>query len=296
MSEEELIISVYCLVDEKYKEIVGNGSLRKRGPDPALRDAEVLTMLIVGEYLGLGSDKGIWAYFCRHYKAWFPKLGHRTAFTRQSANLYGIFNTMQEFFGKILNQDNDLYLFDGFPIPTCHIKRYKRSRLFKEEGGVGYCAAKDMKYFGFKGHLLMTPQGVTKCISIASAQIDERDVLPEVVEGLTGDIIADKGLIRPELKESLEKQGLFLHTPLRKNMKDTRPKALVHQMMNVRRRIETVIGQLTDRFKIQKIRAKDTWHLLCKIRRKILAHTVSFFLNQKINPDTPLQLEKLLAY
>jgi hypothetical protein len=29
----------------------------KRGPAPSLTDIEVLTMLMVGEYLGLGSDK-----------------------------------------------------------------------------------------------------------------------------------------------------------------------------------------------------------------------------------------------
>jgi hypothetical protein len=45
--------------------------------------------------------------------------------------------------------------------------------------------------------------------------------------------------------------------------------------MNARRKIETVIGQLTERFHIQKISAKDTWHLLSKIRRKICAHTIA---------------------
>jgi hypothetical protein len=48
--------------------------------------------------------------------------------------------------------------------------------------------------------------------------------------------------------------------------------------MNVRRKIETVIGQLVERFNIQKIRAKDTWHLLSKIRRKICSYTISPFI------------------
>jgi hypothetical protein len=50
--------------------------------------------------------------------------------------------------------------------------------------------------------------------------------------------------------------------------------------MNVRRKIETVIGQLAERFSIQKIRAKDMWHLLSKIRRKICSHTIAVFIGE----------------
>jgi hypothetical protein len=277
------------------KNMLGDQKLRKRGPSPALTDAEVLTILIVGEYLGLGNDKKIWATFKRRWNVWFPGLGCRTSFTRQSANLWAIQNKIQEELSSKLSENKDLFLFDGFPIPTCHIKRYKRSKLFKQEGAVGYCAAKDEKYFGFKGHLLITPEGVAKKLSVAAANIDERDVLPEVAEGIRGDVIADKGLIRPALTRELADQGLNLHTPLRKNMDDPRPRSFVNKIMDIRRKVETVIGQLAERFHIQAIRAKDTWHLMAKVGRKILAHTVCFFINQTVNPLAPLQLENLLA-
>ena len=159
---------------------------------------------------------------------------------------------------------------------------------------MGYCAAKDEKYFGFKGHIVITQEGVAKRISVAAANIDERDVLPEVAEGIKGDIIADKGLIRPSLTTELADQGLNLHIPLRKNMHDPRPRSFVNKIMDVRRKVETVIGQVADRFHIQTIRAKDTWHLMAKVRRRILAHTVCFFINSPINPRAPLQLENLL--
>jgi hypothetical protein len=65
------------------------------------------------------------------------------------------------------------------------------------------------------------------------------------------------------LKQRLrEEKGVNLQTALRKNMKENRPKSFINQIVNVRRKIETVIGQLTERFNIQKIRAKDIWHLL----------------------------------
>jgi RNase P subunit RPR2 len=61
-------------------------------------------------------------------------------------------------------------------------------------------------------------------------------------------------------------------------MQENRPKTFINRIMNVRRKIETVIGQLTERFNIQKIRAKDTWNLLSKIKRKICSHTLSVFI------------------
>jgi len=47
-------------------------------------------MEIVCEYLGLGKDKRIYDYFKRQWLAWFPKLGDRTTFTRQCANLWHV--------------------------------------------------------------------------------------------------------------------------------------------------------------------------------------------------------------
>lgn len=296
MPIENFIIMTYLFVDKYFKKISQNVTLRTRGEAPALSDVEVITMEIVGEYLGFGSDKQIWSYFKQHWIGHFPKLGCRTSFVRQSANLMTVKHLLQEHISAELTQDKDLFLFDGFPIPICHIKRYKRSKTnLRSCGGVGYCAAKDEKYFGFKGHLLITQEGVTKIMDITPANIDERDILPELANNIFGDIIADKGLIRPSLTEYLVNNGVNLHTPLRSNMHDSRPKELLSQMMNVRRIVETTIGQLVARFKIQSIRAKDLWHLSAKVGRKILAHTICFAINKTINIDNPLQLDRLLA-
>jgi hypothetical protein len=83
------------------------------------------------------------------------------------------------------------------------------------------------------------------------------DMLLEITQGLKELLIGDKGYIRPSLKEELARQALDLQTPLRKNMQDPRPKAAVSQLMKARRLVETVIGQLTERFHIEKVRARD---------------------------------------
>ena len=72
MSTEDFIISVYCLVDDNYQEIIVN-KLRSKGPKPKLSDAEVITMQIVGEFLGLNHDKQIWKYFKYSLVRMFPQ-------------------------------------------------------------------------------------------------------------------------------------------------------------------------------------------------------------------------------
>jgi len=279
---EDFIIKTYVLVDDFLEKFP---TLRRRGPSPHLADSEVITMEIVGEFLGRGSDKEIYDYFRTHWLSWFPKIGCRTAFTRQLANLWSVKMQFQKEMVHRIAPDNALFLFDGIPIPTCDPKRVSYRNQFYGTGGFGYCAAKDKQYFGFKGHAVINQQGLILNFTFAPANIDERDVLPELVTKNKGMLIADKGLIRPELRELLASQDLNLQTPLRKNMRDPRPKSLVYQMMNVRRLIETAFGQLTYRFNIQSIRAKDLWHLTAKVGRKVLAHTIAFFFASSLKFD-----------
>ncbi|MDR0553062.1 MAG: IS982 family transposase [Holosporales bacterium] len=235
-----------------------------------------MTMEIVGEFLGFGSDKAIYEYFKNHWLAWFPRLGCRTTFTRQCANLSFI---KEEFYKYLSNKyiKNDLLLFDGFPIPTCNPKRVRSKNPLYGEASFGYCAAKDKKYFGFKGNLLINQDGLIVNFEMTPANGDEQEALLDLaIPGTT--VIADKGLLGNPLKEKLKEMNVEIQTPLRKNMKETRSKHFVYKIMNIRRKIETVIGQLTERFNIQRIRAKDTWHLLSKVRRKLCAHVFAFTL------------------
>lgn len=56
MPLEDSIIKTYVLVDDF---LAMYPILRKRGPSPQLTDTEVITMEIVGEFLGRGSDTGL---------------------------------------------------------------------------------------------------------------------------------------------------------------------------------------------------------------------------------------------
>ncbi len=87
---EDFIISVYCLVDNELKKLIRERPLRARGFAPKLSDAEVITMDIVGEFMGKNTDKGIWQYFKTDWQAWFLGLGSCSNYVKQSANLWQV--------------------------------------------------------------------------------------------------------------------------------------------------------------------------------------------------------------
>ena len=175
-----------------------------------------------------------------------------------------------------------LSIIDGFPIPVCGFRRAYFSKLFKDTAEYGFCASKALRYFGFKGHLLIDQSGLILDCTVAPANVDERDMIFEMSSEVAPDLLGDKGYIcKKETTLALEAENITLHTPLRGNMKDNRPKKFVQKLNNTRRLIETVIGQLTERFNIEKVRARDLWHLTVRIGRKLLAHTVNCSLNYK---------------
>ena len=139
---------------------------------------------------------------------------------------------------------------------------------------------------------MIDSNGIVSSITLTAAHIDERDSLWHLLPGLKGMVIADKGLIGEEFKQSIKAQtGLQLETPMRSNMEDERSSRFRKWLVSTRRLIETVIGQLAERFHIQKVRARDLWHLTSRINRKILAHTACAFIN-KLRGEKVLQFER----
>src|ERR671927_189201 len=74
MDLETLIVAVFCLVDDFVRDLCRERRLRQRGPAPVLADSEVLTIEIVGEFLGLDTDRALYAHFRRYHAALFPRL------------------------------------------------------------------------------------------------------------------------------------------------------------------------------------------------------------------------------
>jgi len=286
------IVAVFCLVDDRLK----GRRIRRRGPAPKLSDAEVLTMEIVGEFLGVDTDKGIHLFFRRHYAEWFPALRevHRTTFSRQAANLWKVKEHLWQEFLTLAPHDPAFALVDSMPLPACLFARAYRCRRFRGEAAFGKDTLLRQTFYGFRIHARVCwPGGLITRFSVAPANAHELSVIPELVESTRGLALGDRNYHSPKTKEELARgTGVELLAPYRSKKRDPAPKRSAF-LSRVRYRIDTVFSQLTERYSVKRVWAKDLWHLVGRLLRKVLSHTVAFLLNHRAG-NRPLQLARLL--
>lgn len=300
MSYDDFIISVYLMVDAFYKNIVTK-PIRTKGYPPALSDAEVITMELVGECLGFDTDKSIWAYFTNHYTHYFPKLGSYPNFAKHCANLLWVKDKMMNAISIHSQNEYNPCLIDSFPLPVCRYGRARRNKSFKSVASFGFCASQHEHYFGFKGHLLTSAQGQVIGFGLTPANIDDRQMVFELTDILQNQskqhisqLFGDKGYLSKDLQSELAKADIDLQTPLRDNMADDRNKGFLSHLKKSRKTIETVISQLSQRFNIQQTKARDLWHLSNRLTRKLLAHSFCIEINKQLG-NPPLKFEMIFS-
>ena len=98
-------------------------------------------------------------------------------------------------------------------------------------GGLGLL--RDQEGAGLRGHLVITLAGTAVAFTVAN--IDERDVVPNLYGTIRGLLIGDKGFISEDLKLEAAAPEIDLQTPLRKNMPDGRDPAAVARLVRIRR-------------------------------------------------------------
>jgi hypothetical protein len=291
MDLNTFIVAVFCLIDDRIADL---GRLRERGPAPTLFDSEVLTIEVVGEFLGLDEDTELFAYFRRHYAHFFPNLRcvHRTTFSRQAANLWKV---KEHLWQELLAQtphDPTFAICDSMPLPVCLFARAYRCKRFRGEATFGKDTLLRQTFYGFRVHMRVAWPGVITRLSVAPANVHELHLLAELVETTSGIVIGDRNYHSPKTKEELASMAVELLAPYSSKKRDPDPKRSA-LLSRFRYRIDTVFSQLSGRYSVKRVWAKDLWHLASRLLRKVLSHTVAFLLNHR-SGNPPLQLAKLL--
>ena len=300
MTFGDYLLDLFYLVDTEYGAL-DLGRLRRRGPAPALHDSEVLTMELAGEFLGLDTDKGIYAFFRRYHRAVFPALGrvHRTTFARQAAGLWRAAQLLHERLVGLLPLREEvggdaLWLVDSFPLHVCRFARAKGSKLFKGRGAAfGHDHVARGTFFGFRVHVRCSDRGPVAQVELTPADVSDPAAAAALAPPGGGVGIGDRNYWSPDRQADLARAGFVLLAPYKNKRKDPAP-ARSKLLTRFRRTVETVIGQLAERFRAKRTWARDLWHLCHRLGRKVLSHTAAMVLNFRAG-NPPLQLDLLIT-
>ena len=277
MDPELFLTHIFCLLDDLFP----RERLRQRGFAPTLSDSEVLTMELAGEFWGIEKEADLYRHFRWHFAHLFPALRRidRTTFARQMANLWAV---KHQLWRRLLPQvrfDPCISILDSMPVPVCRFSRAKRCRLFSGQASYGKDSLQPGTFYGFRLHVKICWPGVITAFEITAANGADVTAAVDLLEQVRGWALGDRAYASGRLKADLQAQGLTLLTPhqTRKYEKSPWPFWLVLK----RRRVETVLGQLVERFRAKRTWARDLWHLCSRWLRKVLAHTVGVFLCQQ---------------
>jgi len=293
MDLETYIIMVFCWVDDQLRTYT---RLRWRGPHPILDDSEVITMTLVGEFLRKDTDTEIFRYFRHHWRHFFPAVARidRTTFARQAANLMGVTTRLyRDLVASIPLDGHPLWRVDSVPLPVCRYARARGCRRFPGLIAWGRDETAKQPFRGFRGHLCIDDHGLIRAFVLAPTDKSDLAALPELVEAYPGIVIGDRNYWSPDTTEELHRQDVTLWAPYKNIKRDPNPR-WSSLLGRARRIIETVLGQLVERFRLKTFRARDQWHLSARMGRKLLSHTIAVWSNLT-SGQPPLHLEAIIS-
>jgi Transposase DDE domain len=296
------IVAVFDTCEDFFKE---RGPIRQRGPAPKLSDSEVVTMEIVGEFLGIDTEKGIYTYFGRHYPHYFPMIRrvHRTTFTRQAANLWVI---KEHLWQHLLEHEEELgmlgggggggeegpplMVIDSLPIPVCNKSRSYRCKSMRDLADRGRDTNLG-KFLGMRAHVVIRWPGVIVRANVCAANVHDLRQAERLLAGMgDGWVLADRNYWSETVAEQLSEHdgGPTLLARFKRKGKTELERGLVwpRWLSAKRQKIETVFSQLVERYRLKVVWARDSWHFSSRFVRKILSHTmaVMFCCREGVSP------------
>ncbi len=144
------------------------------------------------------------------------------------------------------------------PLPVCLYTLSQRDRFFKPHADYGYCAAKQLPYYGFKMGPRIARTGMIVRYALLPARPHDLQLLDDLIEEYQGVVLADKGFIDGFRQQELaKKKEVELLTPPRKNMNVRLPDPVARISTRWRKLIETVRSHLTERYHIANTGAHD---------------------------------------
>lgn len=174
---ETFLVAVYTLIDDLYQAHLAPVKPRRRGRRPALSDSEVLTLLVLGQWLG-NSERGLLRHAQAYWRSYFPRLLSQSAFNRRARDLGSTCAGLLPLVACELGAPRAAYqVADTVPVPLAMLCRGKHHRLFAEDAAIGRGGSDKHFYYGQALLLAVAPDGVISGFVAGPASTEGRWLL-----------------------------------------------------------------------------------------------------------------------
>ena len=238
--------TLFCFVDDFclgfepwYKRQLLEDGLVKRKRSGHLSLSEILTILLAYHQSGMACFKFFYLELLKIKDVLFPHLVHYARFVKRIGKAFPALICLLK---SLRGEATDYLFIDSTPAPVCHGLRERRHKVFKGLAAKGKTSTG--WFFGFKLHMIFNTRGEIVRLTITSGNVNDRTPVRDMVKGLTGKLIGDKGYISKKLFEDLFKGGVQLITRIKKNMKNCLMNMADKLMLMRRFFIETIFSSL----------------------------------------------------
>jgi hypothetical protein len=267
---DTIIVTSYSIIDDVLK-ACGHTDHRLAQAG----DAEVLTVAVVAAL-----------YFHNHHEravVMMNRLGYLSGqlsvsrFNRRIHRLADWLAGVWEILSELL-RGGQLYLIDSLPVPVCKWVRGRTCRKVRGRLYYGKCGAKRENFFGWRLHLVFTPDGFPVSFELLPARCHDLTPIYQLLTDLPcgARVLGDKGYNAAADQACLLKEwSIHLIARPRSNMQPL-PWPDDFDLRHYRLRIESFNSQLVN-MGIQRLHARTRAGFDLKIQASLLALTFQHF-------------------
>lgn len=178
MDLDTFLTAVYVFVDDVYRERFGRFRAKRRGRPPLLSDSEVLTLALLAQWHGRGSERSFLRFAAVYWRAYFPRIG-QSGFNKRVRALRSVLAMIAVDVGRrmarVSGAADACEAMDGIIVPLMRCCRGERRRLFTpEEADIGRGGSDKRWEYGVKLLAAVDEQGCINGFVVGPAGTEER--------------------------------------------------------------------------------------------------------------------------
>lgn len=268
---EELFCHVddFCLRFEPdwYKYLISSGSIcRLRSNQLSL--SEIMTILIAFQTSGYRNFKVYYLNLvCRFWATAFPNI---VSYSRFIQLIPKVIVPMTHYLSNCQGSATGIGFIDSTSLKVCHNRRIFSHRVFD---GIARRGKTSVDWFyGFKLHLAINDRGELLNVALTPGNVDDRKPVRELLKGLQGKFVGDKGYISKKLASDLRAEGIILLTKFKNKMKNRLVTWSDKLLITKRALIESVMEQLKNICQIEHTRHRSPANFVVHLLAGLIAY------------------------